>query len=239
MTAYTFSITASLVQGSVTSDYAKTTTKGRGRLIKSVNAFLIGSIYFLECSRSLYRGTYYRGTTAVSDDGRPCLNWSELSTYSNLVALYPEAGLGNHSYCRNPISENRTRPWCYTNNTGGCLNWTYCDIDACEGRLTYCPKFYSLIWFFFFTFLDMKCYSTVDNGYGYRGSSTNGCVKWTRPQLTTFPVSQYAAAGLGDHNYCRNPDPKTRSKPWCYSANKDVQDCSVSMCTSGIVQLLF
>ncbi|XP_065839072.1 uncharacterized protein [Oscarella lobularis] len=188
-----------MLQRSVTSGYAVVTTKGR------------------ECVRSLFNGTYYRGTTDVSADGRSCLNWSELSTYSNLVALYPEAGLGNHSYCRNPISESRTRPWCYTNNTGGCLNWTYCDIDACE---------------------DSNCYSTVDKGYGYRGSGTDGnCVSWN--QFTTFPVSQYADAGLGDHSNCRNPDPETRSKPWCYRSDERIIDCLVSKCRSDFPSVTY
>ncbi|XP_065839317.1 uncharacterized protein [Oscarella lobularis] len=193
-TTYVFAITVSLDQGSVTSSYARITTNGR------------------ECRRTLYRGTYYRGTTSISVDGQSCLNWSELSTYSNLLALYPESGLGNHSYCRNPISENRTMPWCYTDNTGGCLNWTYCNIDECE---------------------DTTCYSSLDNGYGYRGLNTDkSCVSWK--QFTTFPVSQYAAAGLGDHSYCRNPDPQTRSKPWCYESDGNKRDCSVKECTNDV-----
>ncbi|XP_065839051.1 usherin-like [Oscarella lobularis] len=190
-TTYVFAITASFDRGSVTSSYIRITTPGR------------------ECRRSLYRGIYYRGTTSVSADDRLCLNWSKLSTYSNLIALYPEAGLGNHSYCRNPISENRTMPWCYTENKGGCLNWTYCDIDECE---------------------DTACYSSLDNGYGYRGSSSKGsCVSWNR--FTAFPVSQNAAAGLGDHRYCRNPDPQASSKPWCYESVGDKLDCSVKKCS--------
>ncbi|XP_065839324.1 usherin-like isoform X2 [Oscarella lobularis] len=191
-TTYVFSITASLRKGSVTSSYARITTTGR------------------ECRRSLYRGTYYRGTTSVSEDGRSCLNWSELSTYSNLVALYPESGLGNHSYCRNPL--NRTMPWCYTNDTGGCLNWTYCDIDECE---------------------DTMCYSSLDNGNGYRGSSTNAsCVSWSHNSALSVPEN--AAAGLGDHSYCRNPYPQTRSKPWCYESGGGIRDCAIDKCTKDV-----
>ena len=80
----------------------------------------------------------------------------------------------------------------------------------------------------------MTCYSTVDNGYGYRGSITDrDCVSWKK--FNTFSVSQYAAAGLGDHRYCRNPDPLAKSNPWCYEDDGDIEDCSVSKCTNGIV----
>ena len=44
LTAYTFSITATLVRGSVTSGYANVTTKGRGRLIKDVDGLLVALI---------------------------------------------------------------------------------------------------------------------------------------------------------------------------------------------------
>ena len=165
----------------------------------------------------------------MSTDGQSCLNWSELSTYSNLVELYPEVGLGNHSYCRNPI--NRAMPWCYTNGTSE--SWSYCDIDLCEGRSTVCTVALCCN-IDFLSSLDVNCYSTVDNGYGYRGSSTDSnCLSWN--EFKTFPVSQYAEAGLGNHSYCRNPDPETRSKPWCYRSANETVNCSVNTCISGIV----
>ena len=81
----------------------------------------------------------------------------------------------------------------------------------------------------------MTCYSTVDNGYGYRGLRTeDDCALWTK-----FPVSQNTTAGLGNHKFCRNPDPQARSEPWCYESDGDIEDCSVSKCINGIISRNF
>ena len=80
------------------------------------------------------------------------------------------------------------------------------------------------------------CYSSLDNGNGYRGSSTNGsCVSWS--QNASLPVPENAAAGLGDHSYCRNPYPQTRPKPWCYESDGGIRDCAIDKCTKGTPQI--
>eukprot|EP00118_Oscarella_pearsei_P023084 m.272060 g.272060 ORF g.272060 m.272060 type:complete len:1760 (+) comp40559_c1_seq3:144-5423(+) len=190
---YNFTVKATTSKGSVASSYVVLATTGR------------------ECYHTYHSGTYYRGTTE-SVEGSPCLNWSSVSVYSNLLALYPEAGLGNHSYCRTPIAENRTRPWCYTHDHGGCLTWSYCNVKACE---------------------DVSCYSLIDRGFAYRGtvaktSKNNNCTSWN--QYTDYPVSQYGNAGLGNHSECRNPDPEKKKKPWCYKPDGKEGDCSVVEC---------
>ena len=59
------------------------------------------------------------------------------------------------------------------------------------------------------------------NGEGYRGGQNrsikgNKCLKWTdeSPNIYVRPDA-YLGKGLGDHNYCRNPD--KYSTIWCYT----------------------
>ncbi|XP_053181138.1 phosphoinositide-3-kinase-interacting protein 1 [Scomber japonicus] len=76
------------------------------------------------------------------------------------------------------------------------------------------------------------------NGEEYRGeqrSSSSGltCLNWTNCtrdyDVNIRPDSQ---TGVGDHNYCRNPDSSER--PWCYIASPDGtvqrQFCSIDTC---------
>ncbi|AWP07100.1 putative phosphoinositide-3-kinase-interacting protein 1 [Scophthalmus maximus] len=79
---------------------------------------------------------------------------------------------------------------------------------------------------------------TPADGAEYRGaqgrsSSGRTCLKWTSSSrdydVTTHPDSQ---TGVGDHNYCRNPD--SAQRPWCYIAGPDGtvqrQFCAIDMC---------
>ncbi|KAM7391930.1 hypothetical protein PAMP_022577 [Pampus punctatissimus] len=76
------------------------------------------------------------------------------------------------------------------------------------------------------------------NGVEYRGeqqSSSSGlaCLNWSNStrdyDVKIHPDSQ---TGVGDHNYCRNPDSSER--PWCYIAGPDGteqrQFCSIDTC---------
>ena len=66
-------------------------------------------------------------------------------------------------------------------------------------------------------------------GRDYRGhvSKTNTgkrCQLWSAqsPHAHTRTPSEYPNAGLGRHNYCRNPDNQP-SGPWCYTMDANVR----------------
>ncbi|KAF3695800.1 Phosphoinositide-3-kinase-interacting protein 1 Kringle domain-containing protein HGFL Precursor [Channa argus] len=76
------------------------------------------------------------------------------------------------------------------------------------------------------------------SGVGYRGEQDNSstglvCINWTNTtrdyDVKLHPDSQ---TGVGDHNYCRNPD--TSEGPWCYIAGPDGtvqrQFCAIDKC---------
>ncbi|XP_044537704.1 hepatocyte growth factor activator [Gracilinanus agilis] len=77
-------------------------------------------------------GTEYRGIAKKTISGQSCLPWNSDVLYQELhvdsVEKAVHLGLGPHSYCRNPDSDER--PWCYImkDNT---LSWEYCNISAC------------------------------------------------------------------------------------------------------------
>ncbi|XP_077865068.1 uncharacterized protein LOC102808261 [Saccoglossus kowalevskii] len=81
-----------------------------------------------------------------------------------------------------------------------------------------------------------ECYTTR-NGIDYRGNinrtvSGRICQKWSdqfphRHQMK--PENHRPTKGLGDHNYCRNPNGD--KKPWCYTTDPDVRRES---CNAGV-----
>ena len=83
---------------------------------------------------------------------------------------------------------------------------------------------------------DVDCYTGI--GEMYRGTSrfatvtTTGlwCQKWTSqtPHAHSRTPSNYTNRGLGDHNFCRNPDGDSGG-PWCYTRHGGVrwQYCDV------------
>ena len=76
-------------------------------------------------------------------------------------------------------------------------------------------------------------------GYSYRGTQNRTksgivCQKWT--SQTPFPHTRTpelnVGKGLGDHNYCRNPDGE--SGPWCYNGENysfRFEVCDIPVCT--------
>uniref|UniRef100_A0A3P9A0G4 Kringle domain-containing protein n=1 Tax=Esox lucius TaxID=8010 RepID=A0A3P9A0G4_ESOLU len=78
------------------------------------------------------------------------------------------------------------------------------------------------------------------NGVEYRGnnqSSSTGltCLNWTNTTRDYDDIDilfSLCSVGVGDHNYCRNPD--SSEKPWCYVTGPDTQaqrqTCAIDTC---------
>ncbi|CAB1423334.1 unnamed protein product [Pleuronectes platessa] len=85
-----------------------------------------------------------------------------------------------------------------------------------------------------------ECISS--NGVEYRGeqlSSSSGltCLNWTSTDRDyDVQVHPDSLAGVGDHNYCRNPDSSPR--PWCYIVSPDEtiqrQSCAIETCKEQV-----
>ena len=71
-------------------------------------------------------GADYRGYKSIAEDGSTCLNWTITTSYRYTLNPmdYPDAGLGDHNYCRNPVGDPST--WCYVTENGF---WAYCNIN--------------------------------------------------------------------------------------------------------------
>ena len=73
-----------------------------------------------------------------------------------------------------------------------------------------------------------ECY-TDPLGQDYRGSvavTSSGltCQRWTSqtPHEHVRTEERYPGKGLGDHNYCRNPDEEPGGA-WCYTVNPEIR----------------
>merc|ERR1719375_2047648 len=84
----------------------------------------------------------------------------------------------------------------------------------------------------------MGCYEEEDSGKSYRGLKTQSlsgrtCQKWTAQHPHEITLAIGPDNGLGNHNYCRNPD-GSESKPWCYTldtrAEHAKEACEIPKC---------
>ncbi|XP_038415869.1 tissue-type plasminogen activator [Canis lupus familiaris] len=150
------------------------------------------------------QGITYRGTWSTAESGAECANWNSsalaLKPYSARRPHAVRLGLGSHNYCRNPDGD--LRPWCYVFKAGK-YSTEFCSTPACPKEK------------------NEDCY--FGKGLAYRGTysfTTSGtpCLPWNSRVLagkfyTTWKTNAQAL-GLGNHNYCRNPDGD--AKPWCH-----------------------
>lgn len=79
-------------------------------------------------------GRDYRGEVSVTESGKQCMLWTaqEPHRHNRTEERYPDTGLGDHSYCRNPDDEPGA--WCFTMDPES--RWEFCDIgnqsDVCD-----------------------------------------------------------------------------------------------------------
>jgi len=68
----------------------------------------------------------YRGVQSKTRSGKTCQKWTVQSPqhHTRTESEYPDKGLGDHNYCRNPDGEP-DGIWCYTTEAG--TRWEYCD----------------------------------------------------------------------------------------------------------------
>ncbi|XP_077977468.1 apolipoprotein(a)-like [Glandiceps talaboti] len=157
-----------------------------------------------ECFRETL-GNDYRGKVATTQNGYTCQKWTEQSpqTHTYKPDDYPNRGLGDHNYCRNP--DNSGGVWCYTTDLN--KRWDYCTIgqpgDNCDGKT--------------------ECFQD-ENAADYRGTvstTINGytCQSWSSQTPNTHSITpeNNPAKGLGDHHFCRNPDNEPGA--WCYTVD--------------------
>ncbi|XP_004682333.2 PREDICTED: tissue-type plasminogen activator [Condylura cristata] len=167
-------------------------------------------------------GVTYRGTWSTAESGAECVNWNSSALiwkhYNGRRRDAVKLGLGNHNYCRNPDQDSK--PWCYVFKAGK-YSPEFCSTPACTQE-------------------NGNCY--IKNGLTYRGTHSRtmsgaSCLKWNAKVLLsakhTARMTDARALGLGNHNYCRNPDGDDR--PWCYVL-KDLrvmwEYCNVPQCST-------
>jgi len=73
-------------------------------------------------------GKSYRGSQSTTTSGRTCRSWNDITPHGSLFTpqMFPDSGIGNHNYCRNP--DNRSSgPFCVTTDpnvvTENCGIW--------------------------------------------------------------------------------------------------------------------
>ncbi|XP_078417341.1 hepatocyte growth factor activator serine protease isoform X2 [Cetorhinus maximus] len=85
-------------------------------------------------------GMSYKGTKDESSSGIECMPWNEdfLRDRLNISSLEEalQLGLGNHSYCRNPDSDEK--PWCYI-MLDHHVSWEHCNVAKC-GTVNVWPR---------------------------------------------------------------------------------------------------
>eukprot|EP01083_Nonionella_stella_P070219 187763_1 len=153
-------------------------------------------------------GSDYTGCQETTVNCLLCQKWSSQSPHTHTTGI----SVGNHSYCRNP--NNGYTIWCYTTDPN--IRYAMCTPKSTGSSTTCEPK-------------HSNCNeSLIGDGIGYRGCQNRTvkgypCQNWTSqtPHSHTETASNSPGAGLGNHNYCRNPD--GADTIWCYTMDPWIQ----------------
>ncbi|XP_072042492.1 uncharacterized protein [Amphiura filiformis] len=76
-------------------------------------------------------GREYRGSVQQTVGGKECQSWTAQDPHGHTRTPenYPDAGLGEHNYCRNP-DDTPNGPWCYTTDPN--TRWAHCPVSNCD-----------------------------------------------------------------------------------------------------------
>ncbi|XP_072180932.1 plasminogen-like [Diadema setosum] len=161
----------------------------------------------VECFTDFLRAVDYRGTVNKTRNGTTCQKWTSQTPHNHQqLQEHPTKGLGDHNFCRNPDGGNWA--WCYT--TDPLVNYEYCEIGSAQPTCDGIECFTDYLW-------------AVDYR-GYVNETVNGrtCQKWTsQTPWDHTQLQDYPNVGLGDHNFCRNPDGGDWA--WCYTTDPSVR----------------
>nr|XP_039263319.1 apolipoprotein(a)-like [Styela clava] len=92
----------------------------------------------IECFMN--RGHLYNGRAYKTISGKTCMNWIKQSPHRHEYTHDYRSLTLDHNYCRNPSSDLRYGPWCFT--TDKSVRWEYCDVPHCpsfEGEIVAFP----------------------------------------------------------------------------------------------------
>ncbi|XP_070544098.1 uncharacterized protein [Ptychodera flava] len=158
-------------------------------------------------------GADYRGFTYVTIFGNVCKSWMDIQLPDGVV-FNSSDGIADHNYCRNP--NDTDAPWCYTTISGD--SYQFCDVGPPQSECPPPAKSDTKV---------KECFSDP-KGSDYRGTvstTVSGltCQKWTvqYPHAHSRTPDLFLNAGLGNHNYCRNPDQEP--SPWCYTTSPHIR----------------
>jgi hypothetical protein len=83
-----------------------------------------------QCGYEHTKQMEYRGTMSTTTNGLTCQAWTAQTPHAHgyTPENYPDAGLADGNYCRNPNGFERT--WCFPDDGS---RWQYCDVPMCLG----------------------------------------------------------------------------------------------------------
>nr|CAB3264947.1 plasminogen-like [Phallusia mammillata] len=179
--------------------------------------------------------------------GYDCQSWTSRTPHFHTFTpfRFPEGGLGSHNLCRSPDKDHT--PWCFTTNPY--KRWDYCSVPKCEETTTTVATTTTVLT----TTTEQQttttavqpplppvigCFDPADVT-GYRGNQNfthagTKCQIWDSftPHAHIYTSSRFPGKGLGNHNFCRNPDGDVQ--PWCFTTDPSINwaYCDVPTCSS-------